>query len=125
MKIYRILIVAAVLGLGAWFLVPRAAGPERPFGAFVNTAKTFNGRVNCGPANTVTIMSANPSRMYAAFIVASSTAVSICPGASCTNQQGVYLNSGGSWEILEGENLYSGAITCSASASSSVAYIEY
>jgi len=117
-----VVVVAAVSGI-----IVAMQRKSQSFGELIYVDSSFaaEGRVDCGPANTVTIMGANPSRLYAAFIVASSTAVSICPGTTCTAQEGIFLNaSGGSWEI-DSKNLYRGAITCRATATSSVAFVQY
>lgn len=74
------------------------------------------GGVDVGDSST-TVRAANAERRYLLLVNDSDTEIYVALGVAAVLNQGIRLNSEGGWyEMLEGQNLYAGAVYAIASA---------
>ncbi len=77
---------------------------------------TSGGGVDVGTSSTA-VRPANPSRRYLALVNDSDTVIYVRLGTAAVLNEGIRLNAEGGWyEMLEGQNLYTGAVNAIASA---------
>jgi hypothetical protein len=83
------------------------------------------GAVSVGIASTA-ILAANPDRRYLLLVNDSNANIYVSLGAAAVLYTGIRLNAGGGWyEMLDGQNLYTGAVNAiAAAAAKNLTYLE-
>lgn len=130
-KIYLAIVLAsAAVLMGALFLVNHKVASTTPAQSFGElnrwTTAATNSSFVCGPTPTSnTVLSANSARQYAAIVnTSSTTVVYLSLGQSAAFKTGITLYpNGGSYEITP-DNLFTGSVTCTAGASTTVSTTE-
>jgi hypothetical protein len=84
-----------------------------------------NGSVSVGVGTTV-VRAANPERRYLLLVNDSTTDIYLALGAAAVLYKGIRINANGGWyEMLDGQNLYTGAVNAiSAVAARNLTYVE-
>jgi hypothetical protein len=79
-----------------------------------------NGAVSVGIASTI-VRAANVDRRYLLLVNDSDTDIYVALGAAAVLNTGIRLNAGGGWyEMLDGQNLYRGAVNAIAAAANKI-----
>lgn len=102
-------------------------GKQNPLGGLVQSLESYptasSTVFTIGPDETVTLLPAKSNRGYIQFQNLSGTDHFLCLAATCAVNTGSLVAASSTYEI-DGDNLYTGAVTANAYASTSISVTE-